>query len=131
MPHPVAADVDEDPVEPGVEPILVAQRLPTRPGAGDGLLRGIFGFVPIAQDERGEPVAHKQARVIECGEGLEALPTRAIRRIDGETPATVVRVRDRRRVLTPRRSSEPPQIRATVPPRLWRLPVAPLERLLL
>ncbi len=96
MPHPVAADVDEDPVEPGVEPIHLAQCSPTRPGPGDSFLRRVFGLVAIAQDQGCEPVALQESRVIEGGERLEAFATPGLGRAVGETPAAACSVGDPR-----------------------------------
>ena len=51
------AGVDDEPMEPGLEPLGVAQRRQVPPGAEQRLLRGILRTVAITKDPVGEGVA--------------------------------------------------------------------------
>ena len=52
----VAAGVDEDPVEPRLEPGLVAQRLPLAPGLDEGVVGRVLRLGRVAQDRPSEAV---------------------------------------------------------------------------
>src|ERR1035437_10041775 len=52
----VAADVDENPTEPRLELVGVAQLVPIAPGRGEGVLRGVLGFLRTAQDRPSKSV---------------------------------------------------------------------------
>src|SRR4029079_7034821 len=54
-PQPIAADVDQDPVEPGVEPGGIAKRRSGAPGPDERILRCVLGLGPIAENQAGEP----------------------------------------------------------------------------
>jgi len=47
--HPHAAAVDEDPVEPGVDPLGIAQLSPVEPGLDRGIVDGILGIRSVAE----------------------------------------------------------------------------------
>lgn len=55
-PEAVAADVDEDPIEPRPEPGWVAERPERSPGANECVLGGVLRIVPVAEDEASQPV---------------------------------------------------------------------------
>src|SRR5262249_11714459 len=52
----VAAEVDEDPAEPGIELRLVAQRTPRAPGALGSVVAGVLGPDPISEEDASSPV---------------------------------------------------------------------------
>jgi hypothetical protein len=55
-PQPVAADVDEDAVKPGVESGRVTKARGTSPRSNQGVLRGILSFARVSEDEPGEAI---------------------------------------------------------------------------
>src|SRR5262245_44250137 len=69
-PQPIAADVDQDPVEPCVETGRVAQRGSGAPGPDQRILRGVLGFSVIAEDQAGQPERPIQATVGEFQNAL-------------------------------------------------------------
>jgi hypothetical protein len=86
--HAVAADVEQDPVEPGIEPARVAERSPAGPGPGYGFLSCVFGLVAVAEDESGEPIALEQPSVVEGREGFDSMRVGPIRRRAREAGTT-------------------------------------------
>ena len=53
---PVAAAVDEDPVEPGAEHGGLAQRVERLPGNDEGVLNGVLGLVRVGEEKPGQSV---------------------------------------------------------------------------
>ena len=66
----IDAGAVEQPVEPGVEAIGVAQCGQVTPGADERLLDGVLGLVGIAQDEPGGGVQPEDRGAGERGEGV-------------------------------------------------------------
>src|SRR5712691_11469305 len=52
-PELIAADIDEDPIEPGLETGGVAQETGRSPGPQQRLLCRVLRFLPIAEDQAG------------------------------------------------------------------------------
>jgi hypothetical protein len=52
----IGAGPDDDPIQPGIEPLDVAQRRQVAPGAHQGLLGGILREFGVAQDVASDPV---------------------------------------------------------------------------
>jgi hypothetical protein len=58
--------VDEDPAQPGIEPVVVAQRRQLAPGRDQGLLDSVFGSIEVAQDperDRDQPITDRTCEV--------------------------------------------------------------------
>ena len=60
--QPITADVDEDPIEPGLEAGGVAQRGSRPPGAQQGVLGRVFSLLSVAKDSSGEGWPRAAAR---------------------------------------------------------------------
>lgn len=69
-PERVAARVDEDPPEPGVEPVGIAEPVVVSPCSDERVVGRIFGLLGVSQDETGEPVALVEAAFEQPLEGL-------------------------------------------------------------
>jgi hypothetical protein len=65
----VPADVDEDPLEPGLEPGRIAQGPIPSPCAHHGIVGRVLGFDRIAQDDGGQPICTIEVMVRELSEG--------------------------------------------------------------
>ena len=70
--------LDEQAVEPGVEPIGVAQRGQVTPGPDERLLDGVLGLVGIAQDEPGGSVQPEERGACQRGEGVMIASSRSL-----------------------------------------------------
>ena len=82
-PQPVATGVDEDPVEPRLEPRRVAQRRPLPPGLLERVVRRVLGVGRVVQDRAGQAVGGVEMVV---GQAHESLGARC-RRLDHGGPA--------------------------------------------
>jgi hypothetical protein len=78
-PDVVLAGVDEEAMEPGVEPIGVAQTPKIAPGPDQGVLDGILCGIPVAEDP---PRDRVQAVVCRNREGLEGLVVASLCALD-------------------------------------------------
>jgi hypothetical protein len=56
-PNPIAADIDEDAIQPGWEPFYVTKPVQRAPCDQQRILDGILGVLGIAQDQAGQSVA--------------------------------------------------------------------------
>jgi len=54
--QPITADVDEDPIEPGLEAGGVAQRGSRPPGAQQGVLGRVFSLLSVAKHQPGKSI---------------------------------------------------------------------------
>ena len=61
--EPIPADVDQDPIEPGVETRRVAQCRRRAPGQDQRILGGVLGLGLIAEDQAGQPECPIQTAV--------------------------------------------------------------------
>ena len=68
-PQPVAASIDQDAPEPGVEPAGIPQAVEASPGSHGGVVDGVLGFDPVSEDHGGEPVGAVELTVDELAEG--------------------------------------------------------------
>ena len=105
--QPVPAAVDEDPVEPRVEPRGVAQVAEPRPGGDGRVLDGVLGLELAAEQHGGQPVRTHEVAVGERDErGLStghAVDAQDRLLVDGQPPiaharpddGTIVRVKNR------------------------------------
>ena len=66
----VAADVDQDAVEPGLEAVGVAQGPGRPPGAKERLLGRVLGLDLVAQEQAGQPIGAVQ---LSCRQATEAI----------------------------------------------------------
>ena len=102
VPTLIGAGVDEEPTEPRLEPIRIAQSGQLSPCMDERLLDGVLGSLPVAQDEAGDG---KEAVAGGHREGLEGLVIAALRRFhDIALHRLLHRLRDRRSRYTLRRS---------------------------
>jgi hypothetical protein len=69
-PDVVVACVDEEPVEPGIECLRIAETPDVAPGSKERVLHGIFRGIPVAEDP---PRDRVQAVVCGGREGIEGL----------------------------------------------------------
>ena len=69
-PRLVAACVDEQAAQPGIEPFRIAQRAKIPPRSHERLLHRVLGATAIAQDESGSREQPVQPRNRKCGEGV-------------------------------------------------------------
>ena len=69
-PGEVEAGVDGEPMEPGVEPVRVAQAREVAPGADERLLDRIARELRVPEDEAGGRVQPRDGQVDERGEGV-------------------------------------------------------------
>ena len=60
--EPVAAAVDEDPVEPRAEPIRLPQRVERLPGNDEGVLDGVLGLVSVGEKESSQSISPIKSR---------------------------------------------------------------------
>ena len=86
-PQPIAAGVDEDPVEPRLEPRRVAQRRPLPPGLVERVVRGVLGVGRVAQDRAGQAIGRVEMVVGEAQEGLRRARSAARPRRAGCLPS--------------------------------------------
>lgn len=68
--EPIAAGVDENAAEPGIEPIRVAEAMMVAPGSDECVVGCIFGLQCVAENEPGKAVALIEAAVEQPLEGL-------------------------------------------------------------
>jgi len=66
---PVAAGVDQDPSEPGVEPVRIAEAAVIPPCSDERVVGRILGLLCVAEDEPGEAVGRVEALVDKPLEG--------------------------------------------------------------
>jgi hypothetical protein len=66
----IAAAVDEDPIEPGAEPIGVPQGSSRAPRGEAGVLDGILGLDIVEQDRPGEPIRRHESALDQSHEGV-------------------------------------------------------------
>ena len=78
-PNLVLAGVDEEAMEPGVEPLGISQTPEVTPGSDQGVLNGVLGGIPVAEDP---PRDRVQAVVCRNREGLEGLVVAPLRALD-------------------------------------------------
>jgi len=64
----IATDVDEDPVEPRLEPRWISERPDAIPRTNEGVVRRVLGVVEAAKDQAGETVGAVELDVRESGE---------------------------------------------------------------
>ena len=76
-PGEVETGVDGQAMEPGVEPIRVAQTRQVAPGADECLLDRVARELRVPKDEAGRRVQPREGRVDERGEGVMIAPLRA------------------------------------------------------
>ena len=55
-PEPIPAPVDEDPVEPGLEPLRIPQPVQARPGALEGVAHRVLGLGGVGEQEPRDPI---------------------------------------------------------------------------
>jgi hypothetical protein len=72
-PQPVAAGVDEDPVEPWLEPRRVSKRRPLPPGLLERVVGGVLRIGRVPQDRPGQAVGGVEVVIGEAQEGPGAL----------------------------------------------------------
>ena len=72
----VAADVDEDPIEPGLEPGWIAQRRPPAPGLDERVVRRVLRLDRVAEDGARQTIGGVKMLVGEAQEGGRALARR-------------------------------------------------------
>ena len=72
-PQPIATRVDEDPVEPWLEPRRVPQRRPLPPGLLERVVRRVLGIGRVAQDRAGQAIGGVEMVIGQAQEGLGAL----------------------------------------------------------
>ena len=94
----VAADVDQDPIEPGLEAIGIAQGPGRPPGTDQSFLGRILGVALIAKEEAGQPIGAIQLsrrQAAEAIRGIEAsvargFPFMNVTRADGLSPIQTI-----------------------------------------
>jgi hypothetical protein len=69
----IPARVDEDPVEPRLEPRRIAERRPFAPGLDVGIVRGVLRLGRIAEDGAGKPVGGVEVGLRQVREGRGTL----------------------------------------------------------
>jgi hypothetical protein len=72
-PKAIATDVDEDPIEPGLEVLRIAKGSRCRPGAKESVLRGVLGLVRVPKDEASKAVSAIELAVGKPREWASAL----------------------------------------------------------
>ena len=77
-PKAVTASIDEDPLEPGLEPPLVPQVCEAFPRNGSGVLYGILRLCLAAQQHGGQAIRPGELPIREVGECTRATRVRAI-----------------------------------------------------
>ena len=71
----IDAGADEQPMEPGVEAVGIAERGQITPGADERVLDGVLGLVGIPEDEPGGAIQSGDRGACQLGEGVMiALP---------------------------------------------------------
>jgi len=73
--HPVPARVHQDPLEPRLEAIRVAERAESPPGGDHRVVRGVLGLERVAQDHAGQPIRSVQLAVSQRGEDRTTIGT--------------------------------------------------------
>jgi hypothetical protein len=73
----VETGVDGQPMQPGIEPVRVAQTRQVTPGADECLLDRVARELRIPKDEASGRVQPREGRVDESGEGVMIAPSRA------------------------------------------------------
>jgi hypothetical protein len=80
--QPIAADVDEDPVEPRLEPCWISERPDPAPCPNERVMGRVLGVIEAAEDEAGEPIGAIELMVGESNEpGLGLGRRRSVQRI--------------------------------------------------
>ena len=74
MPRRIDAGVNGQPVEPGIEPVGVAQPGQVPPGSHHGLLDRVARELRVPEDETGGRVQPRDGRVDEHAEGVMIAP---------------------------------------------------------
>lgn len=69
---PIAAGVGEDPPEPRVQSVEIAELGKLAPGSGERVVGRIFGLLGVAKDETGQAIGFVEARVDHGLEGGDA-----------------------------------------------------------
>jgi len=69
----IAANVDNDAVEPGVEPTLVPESRPACPGLHGGVMDGVLGLRVSGKNRRRQSVGTVQSRLGQTIEGLSSV----------------------------------------------------------
>ena len=77
-PGEVEAGVDGQAMEPGVEPVRVAETGQVAPGADERLLDRVARELRVPEDEAGGRVQPREGRVDERGEGVMIAPPRSL-----------------------------------------------------
>ena len=76
-PSEVETGIDGQSMEPGVEPVRVAETRQVAPGADERLLDRVARELRVPEDEAGRRVQPREGRVDERGEGVMIAPLRA------------------------------------------------------
>ena len=88
----IDAGADEQPVEPGVEAVRVAQRGQVTPGSDERLLDGVLGLVGVPEDEPGGGIQAGDRGACQLGEGVMIAPSAlAPRGLAASRPSAVAR----------------------------------------
>ena len=66
----IPADVHEDSIEPGLEPIDITQRAPRAPRSLGGVVDRVLGLEPVGKDDRSAAIGAVQRRADEPPEGV-------------------------------------------------------------
>ena len=94
----IDAGTDEQPVEPGVEAIGVAQRGQITPGPDERVLDGVLGLFRVPEDEPGGGIQPGDRGACQLGEGVMiALSALAPRGLAASRPSAVARPTGRAR----------------------------------
>jgi hypothetical protein len=80
VPALIGAGVDEEPTEPGIEPVRVTESRQLSPCMDEGFLDGVLGALPVAEDE--------------ARDGEEAVARRDRERLEGLVIAATCRFHD-------------------------------------
>jgi hypothetical protein len=72
---PIPARVDEDPMEPPLEQVSIAQGVPLPPGRYERVMGGVLGLIALTEDRMGEPIAGVEVAIRKRPESLGALRT--------------------------------------------------------
>ena len=120
----VGAGADDEPVEPGVEPLDVAQRRQIAPGSHQRILCRILCEIGVAQDEASDGVESIDGTAGQDGEGLAVSASRPVDEVRLQRPAPS-RGRPTWSLYTLRRSATPggsffdPEATPPARPRSW------------
>ena len=70
----VAAGIHQDPREPGLHPLRVAQAVEAPPRGQDGVVRGLLGLARVAEDHGGQRIGAIEVRLEVAHERAFELP---------------------------------------------------------